>query len=1333
MKLFFPKALTVIFFSIFILEGASAMAYSARAGRYFFPEEESFYSERNGRRYFHQTLAMPNDPYYSTKGSLYSGYSQLEDLWGVKLLNSEAAWGFTRGAGIVVAVVDSGVSLNHADLQDNIWINQREKNGIVGFDDDGNGFIDDINGWDFVNDDKDPSDLDGHGTHVAGIIGALKDNNRGIVGIAPEADIMAVRVLDASGGGSFSDVAQGIRYAAFMGARVINLSLGSSIVGLPTSDINLLLDAIRYARTLGSIVVAAAGNSGEDIANQVPARFDEVISVGALRHSYDIFYGSGALGRARFSERGEELDFMAPGTDILSLAAGLFTYTGYKRFFDGTSYYSAADGTSMAAPMVSGTIALLLAQNPFQSFNDIYRRLQYSSTDLEVSGFDNNTGWGIVNPFKALSEDYYDDGKVKLRFLAQPDAYDIVRKAYDPLGNLINQFDRNGNRAVFEVDSLTNKVLRVFFYDAQGTLQRTNEYYEDGVSIHLRILANSYVLEYAPSGLLSKKTFLNGDTVLYYPSGNRKTFSELSTGRTESYLDENFYGLDVDGQGRGRLQAIVAPGDQETRILEYWPSTDKVKKQALYISGSLQKTLEFYLSGALFKETLFSNEFRTYYENGTLQSFYDPTVRTLYEYSVNGGLAKTTEYFSTGIIKKIRLASPDSTGIVQYDYYESGQAKTLTYENGDFYEVYQSGNYKSFTYGGGTVRWEYYDENFYGTDSRGFGNGRLSRTINILPDTTEEYRYLEYRQGTDTVKIYEVYLSGVFTQRVELYENGVSKSKVTLPNGDIRGYYLNGNHKSFYAALSGLYTEYYDDQFYGNDAEGSGLGRKFKEIYSNGDEIRFLTYWNGTDTSKTKEFYRSGVYIKTVEYDRNGITEKKIILANGDEYEYYFSGNLKSSIISDVFHEYLDENFYGKGPDGHGKGRLSRKIEGYTETIYKKYFSRTDIAETIEYYEVGALILTETYNSYGQLTKALNTDRSYQIFEYRPAVGRALPKLKQYREYSASGKLIANGDYDVSGRPTKVVNYIEDGARLLLQIDTAYVYSSKTYTVKNIRYDYSSEEGAPLRLVGVTEENYLTDYEFEDYWKSLTSKRTTTYVYNASNRRFTETTEELTYYYDLRFAGGEILKTNKFTSYELNPSGTHMRQFYSLDASYQPDGSTVINSEEKYWFYHDNGRMSRYEVIGIKNGLLSSKKIYTYDTRGRLTEIQTFTFYVSGNIKTENLAISRVTFEYKDEDFNGEGKGRLAKKTNPDGSYEVYFYQGNTDTLAMIEYYRRSGSRYRVDRFGVSGAASASGLESAAFGGEGYFEMQAEKNGYRQESFSSPINKDPLFNASGKI
>ena len=276
------------------------------------------------------------EPLHEYRPNFVPSDPHLKDQWALADIAAPRAWDLAPSAkGVVVAVVDSGVQLDHPDLKGALWTNEREVAGN-GLDDDGNGFVDDVHGWDFVDGDNDPSpggtsEFDNHGTHVAGIIGATSNNGVGISGIAPNVQIMPVRVMDGKSGRT-DTIADGIDYAVKNGADVINLSLGGAYS-------RLMDEAIARAWKAGVVVVAAAGNDGGSAASfPASSRVAGVLGVGAT-DSQDAL--------ASFSNFGPGVDLTAPGVDILS------TF--------GPSSYKLMSGTSMAAPQVSGAMALRIA------------------------------------------------------------------------------------------------------------------------------------------------------------------------------------------------------------------------------------------------------------------------------------------------------------------------------------------------------------------------------------------------------------------------------------------------------------------------------------------------------------------------------------------------------------------------------------------------------------------------------------------------------------------------------------------------------------------------------------------------------------------------------------------------------------------------------------------------------------------------------------------------------------------------------------------------------------------------------------------------------------
>lgn len=281
--------------------------------------------------------AISTDPYYGRQ-------------WFLPRIGAEKAWEVEKGSGdILVAVLDTGVDPLHPDLAGRV-----------------------ATGYDFIDGDGDPGDVNGHGTHVAGVIAARGDDGGGAAGVAWRARILPVKVLDDQGYGRYSQVIAGLRYAADNGAAVINLSLGG---GAPSQA---LQEAVDYAISRGAVVVAAAGNEALDSLSY-PAACEGVIGVGATDEEDRT---------TAFSNRGEGLDLVAPGTSILSDSPG-----------GGYAYMS---GTSTAAPQVSGAVALLRSRFPDLGPSDAAQRLCDGARDLGASGYDSTSGWGLLQVHKAL-------------------------------------------------------------------------------------------------------------------------------------------------------------------------------------------------------------------------------------------------------------------------------------------------------------------------------------------------------------------------------------------------------------------------------------------------------------------------------------------------------------------------------------------------------------------------------------------------------------------------------------------------------------------------------------------------------------------------------------------------------------------------------------------------------------------------------------------------------------------------------------------------------------------------------------------------------------------
>jgi len=293
---------------------------------------------------------------------------QKEGLVGADI-RGPAAWHLTTGdTEAPVAIVDTGIDYYHPDLEANIWVNLGEEAGN-GLDDDGNGYVDDVHGYDFVSDDSDPMDDQLHGTHVAGIVGAVGNNGIGVAGVCWQTRLMALKAFDEHGEATIARVVEALRYAVANGARLVNASWSSSERSLA------LAEAVDAARDRGVLVVAAAGNERTDTP-VYPAAYGGVVAVAASTPRDQ---------RAGFSNYGAYVDLTAPGENVYS------TVPNHR--------YDYLSGTSMAAPLVTGAAALVLARHPQFSPTDLENVLRNAVDRIDV---DRYIGTGRLNAYKAV-------------------------------------------------------------------------------------------------------------------------------------------------------------------------------------------------------------------------------------------------------------------------------------------------------------------------------------------------------------------------------------------------------------------------------------------------------------------------------------------------------------------------------------------------------------------------------------------------------------------------------------------------------------------------------------------------------------------------------------------------------------------------------------------------------------------------------------------------------------------------------------------------------------------------------------------------------------------
>ena len=358
--------------------------------------EPNFIAENGGNQADLSLATIPTDTFFNRQWGLYNTgtLSGVGTITNDSDVDMELAWDIQTGdPNMIIAVPDSGLRLTHPDIASRIWVNSGEiaSNGI---DDDNNGYIDDINGWDWVNSDNNPTDDHGHGTNVCGIIGAIPNNNNLYAGANWNSKIMPLKVLNASNSGSYAGMANSIYYAVDKGAKIISMSIGG------TSASTLLSNSINYANTNNVLFVTCMMNNNNNIINY-PAgystTYSNVISVGSTNPNDQRsapFFWSTTSG----SNFGNHINVVAPGN---------FTYGLSNTSDTSTNYWG---GTSQATPLVASIASLMLAQNPSLTPNQIRTILQNTAEDQkglsteDIAGFDQYHGWGRVNAYQALQQ-----------------------------------------------------------------------------------------------------------------------------------------------------------------------------------------------------------------------------------------------------------------------------------------------------------------------------------------------------------------------------------------------------------------------------------------------------------------------------------------------------------------------------------------------------------------------------------------------------------------------------------------------------------------------------------------------------------------------------------------------------------------------------------------------------------------------------------------------------------------------------------------------------------------------------------------------------------------
>jgi len=483
------------------------------------------------------------------------------------------AWGLVPDRpGPVVAIIDDGVYINHPDLRNNIWINSNEKIGN-GVDDDKNGYIDDIYGWNYVSNSGEMTTRGTHGTMVAGIIGAINNNQIGIAGINPNVKLMPLIVCDSQLGCSNEAISKAIRYAADNGAKIINMSLSTWATTGYTTEFN---SAIKYAYDKGVVIVVAAGNGdleggiGQDlniipqspVCNEGTNYF--VIGVGAVDSNNNL---------TTWSNYGTKcVDAYAPGVGIVTTAV-----PAYSTFGD---FYDKGDGTSFAAPIVTGIISLLIQKYPTIPINEIITRIW---RDIDDS---------VINAYKVLSDVYVPKvlgQKAGTPFIATgtKNGGGPEVRVFTASGKMLKSFNayddkfRGGiNVAIGDVNA--DGLSEIVTSTREGGIPSVHIYTADGKNLKLDF--NAYDANYS-GGINLAVADLNGDglaEIVTAPMGGMEPKIRVFGYRNNKIIrvisdflayDKNFRGGvavsvgDIDGDGKGEIvTSPTSKGGPQIRV-----------------------------------------------------------------------------------------------------------------------------------------------------------------------------------------------------------------------------------------------------------------------------------------------------------------------------------------------------------------------------------------------------------------------------------------------------------------------------------------------------------------------------------------------------------------------------------------------------------------------------------------------------------------------------------------------------------------------------------------------------------------------------------------------
>jgi len=1168
------------------------------------------------------------------------------------------AWDNTLGVpSTVVGVLDTGIDINHTDLQQNIYINPNEipDNGI---DDDGNGFIDDVNGWDFTNSDKtifDNISDDTHGTHVAGII-AASANKAGVRGVAPGVRIIPLKVFVGNTGYT-SDVIEAIDYAKQLGVKIINCSFGGANENLA------LKEAMQES---GLLFIAAAGNSGQDLvkAPVYPASYNipNVLSVAAVDNQGK---------RAAFSNYGTAVDVAAPGVGILSTIPE-----------DDYSYQS---GTSTAAPFVTGIAALLQSQYPDMTTIQIAERIRLTSAPLEALSRE-VASKGIVNAWRSITN---------TRGGTDTSSPRPVEKPNQPANN------SGSDMLVTLAADVSPQLIEQIHYGEEGVNVATGNYAKSvtdmsvsapGFTVNISRTYNSK--DERPTSTMGRGwTFgfegsLKDDTtnptlfkVAKLPNGGAQVFVK---GANDTYTANDSHSTLVK-QGDG--SHILTTKDQYTYGFSAAGWLTWMKDR----NGN-QLLIEVDASGKVKKitDTVGRNYIVAYNTAGYLTTMTDPIGRTVkYEYDASNRLVKVTdpmnnvsaqyEYDGQGYLTKIKDSAQNILDTIIYDHAAGADQHKVTrytnvFGNADTYTYDNTNRKTTMKDASGRTIMKWYDTAMFVIKSQD-PEGRIA-TVDYYLDANGFNKFGEEKAITDRY--------GNKTQYVR--DNNGNITKITNPDNSFREFvYDDKNNLILEKDELGKVTNYIYDAskinllqtvqplngtdaysessdpakfaiksyIYYTAAEAAKLGYKAKGLVKSetDPEGGMTVYTYDTDgNKKTKTDPNNNV----TKYEYNGIgwlTATLSPMGYRTDFTYDRNGRLVRTVQDEGETSLQEYDVFGRNVQQITPNQYNPVDDGLNDAAPAYVYRNNSVGLRYDYYPSGKVktetdalgnTVTYTYDLYGNTLTVTRPNQSVYVYEYD--VMNRLKKVSFKKDSNAVPELQKEYAYTMNSNGTTQ------------KTETVYLNATETAVTVWI-YDSLGRE---IEKQDADNTRMLTAYFANSTVKSVTDSRshTTYFKYDGLNRQTGswQPIENGKYLYSGTVydrAGNKLSVTSgkdKVTLYGVPVTDRTLSTSYTYDAAGLLT-STLDSAGGKSLYQYDNdGRLVRQDDYANETDVVTTE--YTSNWAGKTVSerVHVESRDLTGNDRNDTRdTLLETTFEY-------DKNGNLVAETTPDGVRTAYTY-----------------------------------------------------------------------------